>query len=202
MIRVDRPGFWMLMLVLAAWGSAVYAQQITGSITGSVLDSSGASMVGASVRLTNTGTAFTQTTTTDSSGNFQFLLLQPGTYVVEASSPGFKTFRRDGIIVEADRSLAVPVTLNVGQATETVEVVGGTPLLEPNTSEVGTTVDSQKVMELPLNARNPMALANLIPSVKGVGYFGGQILTSWRVGSINRRWAGPDQCVPAGWSGQ
>ena len=87
MIRVDRPGFWMLMLVLAAWGSAVYAQQITGSITGSVLDSSGASMVGASVRLTNTGTAFVQTTMTDASGNFQFLLLQPGTYVVEASSP-------------------------------------------------------------------------------------------------------------------
>jgi hypothetical protein len=186
MIRVDRPGFWMLMLlVLAAWGPPVYAQQITGSITGSVLDSSGASVVGASVRLTNTGTAFAQATMTDASGNFQFLLLQPGTYVVEASSPGFKTFRRDGIIVEADRSLAVPVTLNVGQATETVEVVGGTPLLEPNTSELGTTIDSQKVMELPLNARNPMALANLIPSVKGVGYFGGQILTSWRVGSIN-----------------
>ena len=64
-------------------------------------------------------------------------------------------------------------------------MVGGTPLLEPNTSEVGTTVDSQKVMDLPLNARNPMGLANLIPTVKGVGYFGNQILTSWRIGSIN-----------------
>jgi hypothetical protein len=50
---------------------------------------------------------------------------------------------------------------------------------------VGTTVDSQKVMDLPLNARNPMGLANLIPTVKGVGYFGNQILTSWRIGSIN-----------------
>src|SRR6202030_755978 len=186
MIRVDRSGFWRLvLLVLAAWGSTVYAQQITGSITGSVVDSSGAAVVGASVKLTNTGTAFVQTTTTDTSGNFQFLLLQPGTYLIEGSSTGFKTFRRDGIIVEADRSLGVPITLDVGQTSETVEVLGGTPLLEPNSSEVGTTVDSQKVMDLPLNARNPMGLANLIPTVKGVGYFGNQILTSWRVGSIN-----------------
>jgi hypothetical protein len=174
-----------MLLVFAAWGSTVYAQQITGSITGSVVDSSGAAVVGASVKLTNTGTAFVQTTTTDTSGNFQFLLLQPGTYLIEGSNTGFKTFRRDGIIVEADRSLGVPITLDVGQTSETVEVVGGTPLLEPNSSEVGTTVDSQKVMDLPLNARNPMGLANLIPTVKGVGYFGNQILTSWRVGSIN-----------------
>src|SRR6266478_2984763 len=186
MIRVDLSAFLRLMLlVLAAWGSTVYAQQITGSITGSVVDSSGAAVVGASVKLTNTGTAFVQTTSTDTSGNFQFLLLQPGTYLIEGSNAGFKTFRRDGIIVEADRSLGVPITLDVGQTSETVEVVGGTPLLEPNSSEVGTTVDSQKVMDLPLNARNPMGLANLIPTVKGVGYFGNQILTSWRVGSIN-----------------
>src|SRR3954470_14739694 len=76
MIRVDRFGFWRLMLLLlAACGSTVYAQQITGSITGSVVDSSGAAVVGASVKLTNTGTAFVQTTMTDASGNFQFLLL-------------------------------------------------------------------------------------------------------------------------------
>jgi hypothetical protein len=186
MMRIDQSRFLMLtLLVVAVWGSSVYAQQITGAVTGTVLDSSGAAVVGASVTLTNTGTAFAQTTNTDASGNFQFLLLQPGTYLVETSTQGFKSFRRDGIIVEADRSLAVPVTLEIGQTSETVEVVGGTPLLEPNTSEVGTTVDSQKVMDLPLNSRNPMGLANLIPTVKGVGFFGGQILTSWRVGSIN-----------------
>ena len=87
--------------------------------------------------------------------------------------------------MEADRSLAVPITLSLGQASETVEVVSGTPLLDPNTSEVGTTVTNQYVMELPLNARNPMGLTNLVPTAKGVGYFGGQILTSWRVGSVN-----------------
>ena len=186
MIQVDKSRLLLIALfVAAAFSSSLYGQQITGAVTGSVIDSSGASMAGVSIKLTNTGTAFALTTTTDASGNFQFLLLQPGTYLIEASIAGFKSFRRDGIIVEADRSLAVPITLEVGQTTETVEVVGGTPLLEPNTSELGTTVDSQKVLELPLNSRNPMALANLIPTVKGVGYFGNQILTSWRIGSIN-----------------
>jgi hypothetical protein len=161
------------------------AQQITGSVTGSVTDPSGAAITGATVKLTNTGTGVARTTVTDAAGNFQFLLLQPGTYVIAASNLGFKNFQRAGIIVEADRSMAVPVVMAVGAVTETVEVLGGTPLLEPNSSEVGTTVDSQKVLELPLNSRNPMGLANLVPTAKGVGYFGQQILTSWRIGAVN-----------------
>ena len=118
-------------------GATAFAQQITGSVTGSVVDPSGAVIVAAKVTLTNTGTSETQTTASDTAGNFRFLLLPPGTYTIEGSVAGFKTFRREGIIVEADRSLAVPITLTVGQATETVEVVGGTPLLEPNSSEAG-----------------------------------------------------------------
>jgi hypothetical protein len=173
------------LILLTAVSTNLVAQQITGSVTGSVVDSSGAIVVGAKVTLTDIGTSEARTTASDAAGDYRFLLLPPGTYTIEGTLAGFKTFRREGIIVEADRSLAVPISLSVGQATETVEVVGGTPLLEPNSSEVGTTIDSQKVMDLPLNARNPMGLANLIPSVKGVGYFGNQILTSWRVGSIN-----------------
>jgi hypothetical protein len=173
------------LLSLLLFLAGAFAQNITGSVTGSVQDSSGATVAGAAVRLINTGTGVVLSAGSDSSGNFQFLLLPPGLYTVEATASGFKTFRREGIVVESDRSLAVPVTLSVGQVTETVEVVGGTPLLEPNTSEVGTTMDSQKVVELPLNARNPMGLANLIPTVKGVGFFGQQVLTSWRIGAVN-----------------
>src|SRR5712691_4475470 len=176
---------FMLVALLLGSPSATFAQNITGSITGTVVDSSGLAVPGAPVKLTNTGTGLTQTSLSDSSGDYRFLLLQPGSYSIEASVPGFKTFRRDGIVVEADRSMAVPVALAVGQVTETVEVIGGTPLLEPNSSQIGTTVDSQKIVDLPLNARNPMSLANPAPTVKGVGYFGQQVLTSWRVGAVN-----------------
>jgi hypothetical protein len=124
----------------------VNAQQITGS----VFDASGASIPGVTVRLTNTGTGNVANVVSDSSANFQFLLLPPGNYLVEAAHPGFKAFRRDGIVVTADRSLAIPVTLSIGQASETVEVVDSTPLLDPNSSDVGTTIDNQKWSIFPL----------------------------------------------------
>ena len=162
-----------------------YGQVTSGSVTGTVVDTTNATVVGAAVKLTNTGTAVARSTASDSAGNFQFPLMQPGIYVLEATSPGFRTFRRDGIVVEADRSLAIPVTLSVGQVTDTVEVTGGTPLLEPNTSSLGTVMDQQKIMDLPLSGRNPMGLANLIPTVRGVGFFGGQVLSTWRTAAVN-----------------
>ncbi|MFN7921732.1 MAG: carboxypeptidase regulatory-like domain-containing protein [Bryobacteraceae bacterium] len=176
--------FRFAFFVLAATHCA-QAQVTSGSVTGSVLDATGAAVTGVNIKLTNTGTAALRTTTSDNSGNYQFLLVPPGVYVVEATSPGFRTFRRDGILVEADRSLAVPITLSLGQVSDTIEVVGGTPLLEPNTSSLGTVMDSQKIIDLPLNGRNPMGLANLIPTVRGVGYFGGQVLSTWRTAAVN-----------------
>src|SRR5882672_9696637 len=100
--------------ILINFSATAFGQVTSGSVTGSVQDPTAAAVVGVSVKLINTGTSATRTTTSDSSGNFQFLLVPPGVYVLEATSPGFRTFRRDGIVVEADRSLAVPVTLAVG----------------------------------------------------------------------------------------
>ena len=178
--------FGASMLAIAAWG-----QSITGSITGVVRDPSGAAVAGAEVRLTNAGTGITQRTTSSDTGDYRFLLLPSGSYRIEVARSGFKTFRRDGIIVEVDRSLAVPVTLEIGEVTETVEVVAGTPLLEPNTSSLGTVMDQRKVEDLPLNGRNPMGLANLIPTVRGIGYFGGQLLSTWRMGQVTIAGGGP-----------
>ena len=172
-------------VALALWLWPAQAQQVTGTITGTVTDSSGAAIEGAEVKLTNADAGITRTAQTDQTGNFRFLLLPAGVYTIEASQPGFKAFRRQGIVVEADRSLAVPVQLNVGAVTETIEVKGGTPLLEPNTSSLGTVMDVKKVDELPLNGRNPLGLANLVPTVRGIGYFGGQTLSSWRLAAVS-----------------
>jgi hypothetical protein len=160
------------------------AQQITGSITGTVVDPAGAAVSNAVAKLTNTGTGLVQSTTVDEGGNYRFLLLPPGTYSLQVSAAGFRSLLREGLIVEVDRSLAVPVTLQIGQVTDTIEVKGDSPLLEPNTSALGTVMDEQKVVDLPLNGRNPMGLANLIPTVRGIGYFGGQVLSSWRLAAV------------------
>src|SRR5436309_8336140 len=174
-----------LVIALILVVSASFAQQITGSITGAVTDPTGAAVTGAAVKLTNTETGAIQNATSDESGNFRFLLLPPGNYSLQVTTSGFKSFRREGIIVEVDRSLAVPVALQIGQVSDTVEVIGGSPLLEPNTSSLGTVMDEKKVIDLPLNGRNPMGLANLIPTVKGIGYFGGQVLSSWRLAAVS-----------------
>ncbi|MEO8052636.1 MAG: TonB-dependent receptor [Acidobacteriota bacterium] len=183
--RKKRAVFLAVFSTLSVFSATAIGQVTSGTITGSVRDSTSAALVGVTVKLVNNGTAAVQTTASDNSGNFQFLLVPPGNYALEVSTTGFRTFHRDGIIVEADRSLAVPVTLAVGDVTERVEVVGGTPLLEPNTSSLGTVMDSQKIVDLPLNGRNPMGLANLIPTVRGVGYFGGQVLSTWRTAAVN-----------------
>src|SRR4051794_36121703 len=154
-----------LVLLFAVLSVVAEAQSITGAVTGSVRDASGGVITGNEVRLANAGTGVVNRTVTDGAGNFRFLLLPPGNYSVEAGAPGFKTFRRQGIVVEVDRSLAVPITLEIGQVSDTVEVHGGTPLLDPNTSALGTALDSRSVNDLPLNGRNPLGLVNTIPTV-------------------------------------
>src|SRR6478609_5730756 len=96
-----------LILVFLAFGAAIHAQSITGTVTGSVRDASGGAISGNEVRLANSGTGVVNRTNTDEAGNFRFLLVPPGNYSIEAGAPGFKTFRREGIVVEVDRSLAV-----------------------------------------------------------------------------------------------
>jgi hypothetical protein len=172
--------FALLISVAVALGQAV-----TGSVTGAVMDPSGAAIAGAQLKLTNVRAGVARTGSSDETGSFRLLLVTPGIYTLEVTSAGFKLFRREGIVVEADRSLAVPVKLEVGGVTEVVEVRAGTPLLEPNTSSLGTVMDSYKVDSLPLNGRNPLGLANLIPTVRGVGYFGGQVLSSWRLAAVS-----------------
>src|SRR6266853_2560958 len=184
-MKISARSILQLVLAIFLSVSAGLAQQITGAITGTVADPSGASVAGAAVRLTNMGTGAVQASSSNSSGDFRFLLLPPGNYMLEATVAGFKTFRQERIIVEVDRSVAVPVSLQLGQVGDTVEVIGGATLLDPNTSSLGTVMDEKKVIELPLNGRNPMGLANLIPTVKGIGYFGGQVLSSWRLAAVS-----------------
>src|SRR5437879_7491177 len=159
------------VLALFLCASVSVAQQITGSITGTVTDPTGASVSGVAVKLTNSGTGVVQSTATNSSGDFRFLLLPSGIYSLDATMSGFKTFRREGIVVEVDRSVAVPVGLQVGQVSDTVEVDGGSTLLDTNTSSLGTVMDGKTVVDLPLNGSNPMAMANMAHSVKANGNF-------------------------------
>jgi hypothetical protein len=185
--RIFNCGFFQAIapVILAALSSVSAFSQTTGSVTGTVTDSQGGVVSGATVKINSPALGIDQSVVSNQSGYFQFLLLPPGSYTLEVQSSGFRAFRRQGIVVEADRSESIPVSLAVGQVSETVEVAAGAVLLESNSSEVGTVMDTRKVQDLPLNGRNPMALAQLIPTVRGDLVFGGPVTKTFRGSQVD-----------------
>jgi hypothetical protein len=147
------------------------AQTTTGSIVGTVTDVSSAAVPGASVTVTNVDTNTTTKTPTDSSGNYVVTPLPVGNYSVAVEAQGFKRSVRSGIPVNVQDRVGVNFVLEVGQLTETVEVAASAPALQTDTSYLGQVVDSQKIVDLPLNGRFFTRLAVLtagaVPTAPG-----------------------------------
>src|SRR6267378_2223312 len=157
-----------LTLCLACMGvfsPVSYAQSTYGTISGSVVDSSGAAIADAQVTLTNLGTSEKRTQSTGSDGLYSFVNLNPGRYKIEAEKTGFKHFTRPEVVVEVNQSARIDVTLQVGDVTQTVEVTGETPLLQTETSSLGQVVEQRLANGLPLNGRNIFNLTAVAPSV-------------------------------------
>ncbi len=145
--------------------TAIQAQEGRGSITGRVMDSSGALIAGADVRVTNTATGATASARTNESGNYTIPYLLPGTYNLSAAFAGFKKTEKPGIEVRVNDVLNVEVKLEIGNATETLEVKGGTPLLEASNVSIGNVMDQHSIENLPVQAGNANELVLLTPGV-------------------------------------
>src|SRR6266478_8551585 len=157
--------FLAAVVVLALTPTAGWGQNVYGSLTGIVTDSSGAAIANATVTLTNKDTAEKRTIETDASGGYSFVNILPGRYKLEGEKTGFKKFVQEPIIVQIESGLKVDVVLQVGAQSETVEVTSEVPLLQPETNSLGQVVEQRSVTELPLNGRNPLALVALVPGV-------------------------------------
>src|SRR5467141_470114 len=151
----------------------VQGQSTYGSITGSVVDPSGAAITDAQVTLTNLGTAEKRAQSTGADGFYSFVNLIPGQYRIDIEKPGFKHFTRQNVVVEVNQAARIDATMPVGQVSETVEVTSETPLLQPETSSLGQVVEQRKANELPLNGRNVFNPVSLAPSVIPQGSAGG-----------------------------
>ena len=136
-------------------------QTTTGSIVGTVTDPSDAVVASAAVTVTNVDTGSTFRTTTDTGGSYVVTPVQVGQYSVSASAPGFKEAVRSGIRVDVQARVRIDFTLQVGQISESVEVVGAEPLLQTDSSYLGQVVESKRIGELPLNGRYVTRLAVL-----------------------------------------
>jgi hypothetical protein len=147
-VKLTRVPFCLALAFLPAM-----AQTTTGSIVGTVTDKTGAVVPGAAVTVTNTDTGGANRTLTDSSGNYVVTTLPVGHYSVAVEATGFKKSVSAGITLNLQDRIGVNVVLELGQITETVEVQGAAPALQTDTSYLGQVVDSQKIVDLPLNGR-------------------------------------------------
>lgn len=142
--------------------------QFTGSVQGVVQDTSGAAVAKATVRIVNTSTQVTETTTSDAGGNFQFVSLAPGSYQVTVEASGFAKAQANVTLLTA-QILNVPITLKVGSTSEAVTVTSEAPVVDTADSRTQMTIEHGAVAELPVVGRNLVTLVTLAPGVSGLG---------------------------------
>src|SRR3984893_4029575 len=152
------------------------AQSTFGSIAGTVTDTSGATVTDANVTLTNLGTSEKRTQSSGSDGLFTFVNLFPGQYRIDVEKAGFKHYTRTPITVEVQQTAHIDAALQVGEVSQVVEVTAETPLLQSETSSLGTVVDTREANELPLNGRNIYNLTTITPSVVPQGNTTGTVV--------------------------
>ncbi len=151
------------MLQMGLFASLGFAQNITGSITGTVTDSTGASVPNAKVVATNAGTGLTYTAVTNSAGVYNLPFLALGSYNVVAENSGFKKSAVGPFTLEVNQIARVNFKLEVGELSQTVEVSGAAPILQTESTATGDAINSTKLTALPLNGRNFASLTLLIP---------------------------------------
>ena len=173
--RKDQPALnrpvldsMFLRLIIVVLGLALVPSSVAqtfGEITGVVTDTSGAVVAAATVTVTNTQTNATRAAVTNNVGNYSFPALPPGVYNVKVEIQGFQPEIRSGVELQVQQVARLDFQLNVGSVSTAVEVTGGAPLLTTENATLGTVIDNQRIVDLPLNGRNFTALVALSPNV-------------------------------------
>jgi carboxypeptidase family protein len=153
------------LIVFVTLTSVIAFGQVTSSLSGAVTDPTGAVVSGATVTVKNPASGSEFKTITSNQGTFNVSSLTPGNYVVVVTASGFKSATVQAIEIDAGTPATVNVTLEVGQATETVVVQGGAQIIQTQTANVSTTLNTKQIINLPLVSRNPV---NFVSTMAGV----------------------------------
>lgn len=161
----------------------LFAQTDRGTITGTVADSSGAVIAGATVVVVNTETQLRAESVTTATGNYTITALPAGTYTLTIDHPGFSKYERTNINVQVAVTARVDVTLAVGQSTTSVQVSADASMLKTESAEQSTTISGKTINDLPINfgigagaIRNPLSFVQLTP---------GATITGWNTIQVN-----------------
>jgi hypothetical protein len=161
MQRFSRTTLFLVLIFLASFA---FGQTNSARLTGTVTDAAGAVVPGATISVTDVGTQHNVTVASDDSGNYVVNALPPAEYVIEVKKEGFKSSSQH-VTLQTQQVAALNVTLQVGQASQVVNVEADVPLVESASSNISEVVTGRQITELPLNGRNLTQLATLIPGV-------------------------------------
>ncbi len=153
--------FIALAIVSLAVGNGYVWAQGTAQISGTVRDQSGAVLPGVEITATQTDTGIARNTVTNETGSYVLPNLSLGPYRLEAALPGFRTFVQTGIVLQVNSNPVVNPVLEVGQVTEQVEVQANALQVETRSAGVGQVIETQRILDLPLNGRNVTDLITL-----------------------------------------
>ena len=167
-------------IVAIAFCSGSFAQNATGTLDGQVVDASGAVIPNARVTIENQATNVKHIIPTSAEGRFYQRYLLPGTYTVTVEKLGFEKYVQAGVVLNVEQTIALRIPMKVGEISTTVDVFADTAQLATETSTLTSTISSKGVLDLPIQARNPLSLVALGP---GVIPGGGQ--TPWISGGRN-----------------
>ena len=153
----------LLFCALSLFVFSMFGADPTGTIAGTVLDPSGAAVVGAKVTATAQATGLTRQTVSAVDGGYVFPLLPVGIYTVSTEATGFRRSEQKGIQVEADKASTVSISLQIGATNETISVEANAELVETRAGALSKVISQQNIIELPLNGRNAASLVLLAP---------------------------------------
>jgi len=155
----------LLVLLLLGLSRPAWAVDIAGSVRGTITDPSGAVVPAAKLELINEGTNLVTSKVTDANGGYAFNLVDPGTYTVRATAQGFKASEIKGIVVETKKSVTIDLSLQVGPASEVVEVRASAVVVDTVSAQLSTNVNRTFVTELPNSGRNVLLSAAITPGL-------------------------------------
>lgn len=168
--RFRFSGVALALAFLLMAGQVIFAQGVRGTISGTVIDPTGAVVPNATVELVDATRGTTvRTVQTDNEGKYQIIEIEPSVYNLVVTAPSFSEFRRTNIKVEPNRNLTINAGLAVGGTSVEVSVTAGEELIDRDSATLGTTVDNRRVEGLPLNGRNVLNLTLLQPGVTPAG---------------------------------
>ncbi|MFZ3264726.1 MAG: carboxypeptidase-like regulatory domain-containing protein [Terriglobales bacterium] len=164
----------LLTVALGVFSVPASADNLYASIKGTVADPTGAMMSAVKVTATNTATGVTYSTTSNRDGLYDFLQLPVGDYTVRAEQSGFKKFQASGIHIDLNQVYNLPIALTIGAVSEEIIVEANPVQVQQTDMQLGSTIEGQTIVDMPLNGRNWVQLQQLQPGIVGTSdRFGG-----------------------------